>query len=114
MHMSSLIPELASVDLKKMSLDLSHSFSHQKLDKGNTMVGRAIRLLDDLDNTLNTYSMKAREWYEWHFPETEKIVKDNLAYAQAINFMGTPWVKHRKLIRRSDRSCVHGFLDGLT
>ena len=26
-------------------------------------------LLDDLDKELNTYAMRVREWYGWHFPE---------------------------------------------
>jgi hypothetical protein len=31
-------------------------------------------LLDDLDKELNTYAMRVREWYGWHFPEMTKIV----------------------------------------
>ena len=35
---------------------------------------QAIGLLDDLDKELNTYAMRVREWYGWHFPEMTKIV----------------------------------------
>jgi nucleolar protein 58 len=45
-------------------------------------------LLDDLDKELNTYCMRVREWYGWHFPEMGKIVTDNLAYARTIKTMG--------------------------
>lgn len=45
---------------------------------------QAIGLLDDLDKELNTYAMRVREWYGWHFPEMTKIVSDNIAYAKAV------------------------------
>lgn len=54
----------------------------------DTMVIQAIGLLDDLDKELNTYAMRVREWYGWHFPELAKIVQDNIAYAKAVKLMG--------------------------
>lgn len=44
--------------------------------------------MDDLDKELNTYAMRVREWYGWHFPEMGKIVTDNLAYARVVRKMG--------------------------
>ena len=52
------------------------------------MIVQAIALLDDLDKELNTYAMRVKEWYGWHFPEMGKIVNDNLAYARVILKMG--------------------------
>ena len=75
-----------------MSLGLSHSLSRHKLkfspDKVDTMIVQAIALLDDLDKELNTYAMRVKEWYGWHFPEMGRIVNDNLAYARVILKMG--------------------------
>ena len=75
-----------------MSLGLSHSLSRHKLkfspDKVDTMIVQAIALLDDLDKELNTYAMRVKEWYGWHFPEMGRIVNDNLAYARIILRMG--------------------------
>lgn len=75
-----------------MSLGLSHSLSRHKLkfspDKVDTMIVQAISLLDDLDKELNTYSMRVKEWYGWHFPEMGRIVNDNFLYAQTILRMG--------------------------
>ena len=75
-----------------MSLGLSHSLSRHKLkfspDKVDTMIVQAISLLDDLDKELNTYAMRVKEWYGWHFPEMGKILNDNLAYARVILKMG--------------------------
>jgi nucleolar protein 58 len=75
-----------------MQLGLSHSLSRYKLkfspDKVDTMIVQAISLLDDLDKELNTFAMRVREWYGWHFPEMGKIVTDNLAYARVVQKMG--------------------------
>ncbi|KAK0103647.1 Nucleolar protein 58 [Cadophora gregata] len=75
-----------------MALGLSHSLSRHKLkfspDKVDTMIVQAIALLDDLDKELNTYAMRVKEWYGWHFPEMGKIVNDNLAYARIILKVG--------------------------
>lgn len=27
---------------------------------------------------LNTYAMRVKEWYGWHFPELAKILNDNI------------------------------------
>lgn len=54
---------------------------------------QAIGLLDDLDKELNTYAMRVREWYGWHFPEMTKIVADNIAYAKAVSH-GLGWCAH--------------------
>ncbi|MCJ1473720.1 Nucleolar protein 58 [Lambiella insularis] len=91
-HLPSLIPGLLPTDISTMSLGLSHSLSRHKLkfspDKVDTMIVQAIALLDDLDKELNTYAMRVKEWYGWHFPEMGRIVNDNLAYARVILKMG--------------------------
>ncbi|KAG6427607.1 hypothetical protein SASPL_111853 [Salvia splendens] len=84
--------KLVTQDVAPMSLGLSHSLSRYKLkfspDKVDTMVIQAISLLDDLDKELNTYAMRVREWYGWHFPELAKIVQDNILYAKSVKLMG--------------------------
>ncbi|CAH8341048.1 unnamed protein product [Eruca vesicaria subsp. sativa] len=54
----------------------------------DTMIIQAIGLLDDLDKDLNTYAMRVREWYGWHFPELAKIISDNILYAKSDKLMG--------------------------
>ncbi|XP_071705777.1 probable nucleolar protein 5-2 [Rutidosis leptorrhynchoides] len=91
-QLTELITGLGAQDLAPMSLGLSHSLSRYKLkfspDKVDTMIIQAIGLLDDLDKELNTYAMRVREWYGWHFPELAKIVSDNIHYAKAVKLMG--------------------------
>jgi nucleolar protein 58 len=52
------------------------------------MIVQAIGLLDDLDKELNTYAMRVREWYGWHFPELAKIIQDNVQFAKTVKSMG--------------------------
>ena len=91
-HLPSLISDLRPEDISTMSLGLSHSLSRHKLkfspDKVDTMIIQAIALLDDLDKELNTYAMRVKEWYGWHFPEMARIINDNLAYSRIILAMG--------------------------
>jgi len=91
-QLEGLLGELEA-DLRPMSLGLSHSLSRYKLkfspDKVDTMIVQAIGLLDDLDKELNTYAMRVREWYGWHFPEMSKIINDNIKYAKVAKAMGT-------------------------
>jgi nucleolar protein 58 len=91
-NLPALIPGLLPENISTMSLGLSHSLSRHKLkfspDKVDTMIVQAISLLDDLDKELNTYAMRVKEWYGWHFPEMGRIVNDNLAYARIILQMG--------------------------
>ncbi|KAK8545441.1 hypothetical protein V6N12_026275 [Hibiscus sabdariffa] len=91
-QLTELISGLGAQDLAPMSLGLSHSLSRYKLkfsaDKVDTMIVQAIGLLDDLDKELNTYAMRIREWYGWHFPELTKIIQDNIIYAKAVKLMG--------------------------
>ncbi|BCR84725.1 RNA-processing protein NOP58 [Aspergillus chevalieri] len=91
-HLPTLIPGLLPQDMSTMSLGLSHSLARHKLkfspDKIDTMIVQAIALLDDLDKELNTYAMRVKEWYGWHFPELAKILNDNLAYARLVLKMG--------------------------
>lgn len=91
------LPELLSsatpVDLATTQLGLAHSFSRYKLkfspEKVDTMIVQAVSLLDDLDKEINTYSMRVREWYGWHFPEMGKVVPDNLVYCKVVQRLKT-------------------------
>lgn len=91
-YLPELLPGMSDNDLSKMSLGLAHSIGRHKLkfsaDKVDVMIIQAIALLDDLDKELNTYAMRCKEWYGWHFPELAKIVTDSVAYARIILTMG--------------------------
>ncbi|KAF2278951.1 nucleolar protein 5A [Westerdykella ornata] len=91
-HISSLIPDIVPAEADSTRLGLSHSLSRHKLkfspDKVDTMIIQSIGTLDVLDKQLNTYAMRVKEWYGWHFPELAKILNDNLVYAKVVLKMG--------------------------
>ena len=51
------------------------------------MIIQAICLLDQLDKDVNTFSMRIKEWYSYHFPELMKIVTDNYEYARVAQLI---------------------------
>ncbi|TNM88549.1 hypothetical protein fugu_004803 [Takifugu bimaculatus] len=52
------------------------------------MIIQSIALLDQLDKDINTFSMRVREWYGYHFPELIKIVSDNSMYCRLARLIG--------------------------
>ena len=80
--------EITGKDVKAMQLGLSHSLGRYKLkfsaDKVDTMVIQAVGLLDELDKEINTYAMRVKEWYGWHFPELQALVNDNAQYSKLV------------------------------
>jgi nucleolar protein 58 len=91
---------MSSEDLRAMQLGLSHSLSRYKLkfsaDKVDTMVIQAVGLLDELDKEINTYAMRVKEWYGWHFPELQALLSDNAQYSKLVLKVGMrpDFVKH--------------------
>lgn len=51
------------------------------------MIIQSIALLDQLDKDVNTFSMRIREWYSYHFPELVKIVPDNYLFAKTAKYI---------------------------
>lgn len=52
------------------------------VNRVDNMIIQAIALLDTLDKDINTFVMRVREWYSWHFPELVKLAADNYQYSQ--------------------------------
>lgn len=86
MHFHKLVKDLSELDLDRARLGLGHSFSRNRMqldpNRQDKPIINCIALLDNLDKNINTFAMRVREWYAWHFPELTKIVTDNIAYAK--------------------------------
>jgi len=52
------------------------------------MIIQAIALIDQLDKNINTFAMRVREWYGYHFPELVRIVNENYPYCKLIKLIG--------------------------
>merc|ERR1711970_859743 len=56
-------------------------------NKSDNMIIQSIALLDQLDKDINTFCMRIREWYSYHFPELIKIVPENALYAKVVKLV---------------------------
>ena len=101
LHIHQLISQMKEGDLEKAQLGLGHSYSRAKVkfnvNRSDNMVTQAISLLDQLDKDLNTFSMRVREWYSWHFPELIKVVSDNYLFAKLVKV-----IKNKSRLSESD------------
>ncbi|KAK2808383.1 snoRNP complex protein nop56 [Emmonsiellopsis sp. PD_5] len=91
MHAGKLLKQLREGDLNTAQLGLGHAYSRAKVkfsvQRDDNHIIQAIAILDQLDKAINTFSMRVREWYSWHFPELFKIVSENQRYAQVALFV---------------------------
>ncbi len=94
-HFPNLVKGLTDKNQAKAQLGLGHAYSRSKVkfnvNRVDNMIIQAINLVDQLDKDINTFSMRIREWYGYHFPELVKIIPDNNMYARVVNI-----VKNRK------------------
>eukprot|EP00537_Pseudo-nitzschia_pungens_P006052 CAMPEP_0172363458 /NCGR_PEP_ID=MMETSP1060-20121228/6813_1 /TAXON_ID=37318 /ORGANISM="Pseudo-nitzschia pungens, Strain cf. cingulata" /LENGTH=535 /DNA_ID=CAMNT_0013086205 /DNA_START=210 /DNA_END=1817 /DNA_ORIENTATION=- len=91
MHLDTFVKGLEGGAAEKAQLGLGHSYSRSKVKfnpaRSDNMIIQSIALLDQMDKDLNTFAMRVREWYSWHFPELKDIVKDNIMFARAAAYI---------------------------
>ncbi|EKG16914.1 hypothetical protein MPH_05895 [Macrophomina phaseolina MS6] len=92
LHAPKLLKQLQEGDVDRAQLGLGHAYSRAKVkfsvQKNDNHIIQAIATLDQLDKAVNTFCMRVREWYGWHFPELVKIVSDNHKYVKLAIFIG--------------------------
>lgn len=92
LHFHNLVKGLTDLSACKAQLGLGHSYSRAKVkfnvNRVDNMIIQSISLLDQLDKDINTFSMRVREWYGYHFPELVKIINDNATYCRLAQFIG--------------------------
>uniref|UniRef100_A0A8C4IJW3 Nucleolar protein 56 n=1 Tax=Dicentrarchus labrax TaxID=13489 RepID=A0A8C4IJW3_DICLA len=92
LHFHSLVKGLTAQAASKAQLGLGHSYSRAKVkfnvNRVDNMIIQSIALLDQLDKDINTFSMRVREWYGYHFPELIKVVPDNSMYCRLAQLIG--------------------------
>jgi len=91
LHLERFVKGLQGGTDDKAQLGLAHSYSRTKIKfnpaRSDNMIIQSIALLDQLDKDVNTFAMRVREWYSWHFPELKDIVKDNIMFARTASFV---------------------------
>lgn len=78
-------------DLRRAQLGLGHSYSRGKcmfdVNRQDKPIIQSIALIDQLDKNINSFCMRIKEWFGWHYPELTKILSDNLAYVQVVKLI---------------------------
>jgi nucleolar protein 56 len=87
MHFAKFV-SLSSEEASRSQLGLGHAYSRSKVkfnvNRVDNMIIQSIALIDQIDKDLNTFAMRCREWYSWHFPELYAIVQDNVLFAKLV------------------------------
>ncbi|XP_058116540.1 nucleolar protein 56 [Anopheles ziemanni] len=90
-HFVNMVKGFTDQSAGVAQLGLGHSYSRCKVKfnvhRSDNMIIQSIALLDQLDKDVNTFSMRIREWYSYHFPELVKIVNDNYLFAKVAHFI---------------------------
>ncbi|XP_058823391.1 nucleolar protein 56 [Topomyia yanbarensis] len=98
-HFPKLVKGFSDKSAAVAQLGLGHSYSRCKVKfnvhRSDNMIIQSIALLDQLDKDINTFSMRIREWYSYHFPELVKIVPENYLFAKVAHF-----IKDRKSLNQ--------------
>lgn len=88
-HFAKIIKKINENDVKRAQLGLGHSYSRYKcaadVNRQDKPIIQTIALIDQLDKDINTFCMRLKEWFAWHFPELTKLCNDNGIYARLVN-----------------------------
>jgi nucleolar protein 56 len=83
--------EITDADLRQAQLGLAHAFSRNKckhdVNRQDKPIIQVIALIEQMDKNINTFAMRLKEWFSWHFPELAKIVTDNTIYAKIVSLV---------------------------
>lgn len=74
--------------LHSIALILTKEGVRKSSEKKDKLIVECVRALDEIDQTLNVFSERLREWYSLYYPELDKKIGDNYRYAQEV-YQGT-------------------------
>jgi len=88
LHISKYL-KVKPEEISKAQLGLGHSFARQNIkydiNREDKPIIQSIALVDQLDKNINSFIMRIKEWFSWHFPELGKIVTDSYLYVRCVN-----------------------------
>jgi len=93
LHFNNFLSDVTLENIEKAQLGLGHSFSRNKVmfdpNRQDKPVIQVIALIESFDKDINTFCMRLKEWYSWHFPELTRIVNDNYIIVGLVSFFET-------------------------
>lgn len=75
-------------DLFYINLEILKDGIQKESSERDKMLINAVEMVDDLDEALNLYTERLKEWYSLHFPELGEAVEDNETYVNLICELG--------------------------
>ena len=85
--------KITEEEVSKTQLGLGHQYSRMKcmfdVNREDKPIIQSIALIDQLDKNINSFCMRIKEWFAWHFPELNRLVSDNTLYVQLVKLVET-------------------------
>tara|TARA_Y100000310_G_C20688495_1_gene820676 strand:- start:264 stop:1067 length:804 start_codon:yes stop_codon:yes gene_type:complete len=75
-------------DLRKKLIKKAKKQVQEKYEGKEGHIIRGISVVQDLDASFNLLAEHCIEWYGMHFPELQRLVKDNRAFLKLVYFIG--------------------------
>ena len=90
-HLPKLLKKQSEEDMKRAQLGLAHQYSRDHcqtdVNRQDKPIIQAIALIETMDKNINTFAMRLKEWFSWHFPELARIISDNTIFAKVVNLI---------------------------
>ena len=87
-HLPKLMKKLSDEDLTRAQLGLAHQYSREQcatdVNRQDKPIIQTIALIETMDKNINTFVMRLKEWFSWHFPELGKIITDNGIFCKVV------------------------------
>ncbi len=77
-----------SVWNRNVSMELAKLRIKGAVEKRDLVVAQGIQTLDSLDQTVNLFMGRLREWYGIYFPELDRLVEKHETYARLVSNLG--------------------------
>jgi len=72
-HLPKIMKKIDEEDIRKAQLGLAHQYSRQQcatdVNRQDKPIIQTIALIETMDKNINTFCMRLKEWFSWHFPE---------------------------------------------
>ncbi|MEM1515173.1 MAG: C/D box methylation guide ribonucleoprotein complex aNOP56 subunit [Thermoproteota archaeon] len=72
----------------EVAIELSKLRIKRATEKRDLLVIQAVHTLDDLDQTLNLFASRIREWYGIHFPELSRLIDKHETFIRLVYLFG--------------------------
>jgi nucleolar protein 56 len=73
---------------RNVSMELAKLRIKGAVEKRDLVISQGIQTLDSLDQTVNLFMSRLREWYGIYFPELDRLIEKHETYARLVTNLG--------------------------